>query len=74
MSLYRWMMGMLRRHSPPPEAIEAKVLAARISRQADRLNENLSQYKEARDPFAAMMADFYNRDQVSRVWHGPRHD
>lgn len=74
MSLFRWVADMLRRHDPPTEAIEAKVLAARISHEADRLNEHLSQYKQARDPFAAIMADFYNRDQVGRIWQGRPHD
>lgn len=74
MSLIRWVADMLRRHDPPTEATEARVLSARISREADRLNEHLSQYKKARDPFAAIMADFYNRDQVERIWHGLRRD
>lgn len=74
MSFFRWLADMLGRRTPPPEAVEAKVISARISHEADRLNEHLSRYKKARDPFAAIMADFYNRDQVGRIWHGPPHD
>lgn len=74
MSLLRWLGKMFRHHPPPIEATQARVLAARISSEADRLNSHLSQYTQARDPFAAMMADFYNRDQVERIWHGLRRD
>ncbi len=74
MSLARWVARLFRAARPAPEAIEAKAVAARISRTADRLNSRLSEYKKARDPFAAMMADFYNRDQVDRIWRGNQHD
>jgi hypothetical protein len=50
-----------------PEAEEARDLANRISRRADELTNHLKTYQRSRDPFAAMMADMYNRDQLSRL-------
>lgn len=50
-----------------PEVQQAREVAARISDRADELQENLKVYQRAKDPFAAMMADLYNRDQLSRI-------
>jgi hypothetical protein len=58
----------------PIEVMQAKAIAAEISREADNLNEHLAEYKKARDPFAAMLADLHNRDQVSRIWRGSARD
>lgn len=73
MSLLGWVSRMFRTE-PVKEAVEAKALSANISRTADRLNSRLLEYKKARDPFAAMLADLYNRDQVDQIWHGNRRD
>jgi len=74
MSLVRWVLDVLRPSRPPKEAVEARAISASIAKTADRLNSRLSEYKKARDPFAAMMADLYNRDQVDRIWRGNSHD
>jgi hypothetical protein len=50
-----------------PEAEEARDIANRISQRADELTAKLETYQRARDPFAALMADMYNRDQLSRL-------
>jgi len=50
----------------------ARSLAQKISERADDLTEHLSTYQRSRNPFAAMLADMYNRDQVERIFHGPK--
>lgn len=55
-----------------PETVEARTLANRISERADALTEHLSTYQRSRDPFAALMADMYNRDQMNRIHRGPK--
>lgn len=54
-----------------PETVRARELARSISAKADSLQETLQKYNRSRDPFAAMMADMYNRDQLSRMHLGP---
>lgn len=53
-----------------PEAEQARSLAQSISERADAITNHLKKYQRSRDPFAAMMADMYNRDQVSRIHRG----
>jgi hypothetical protein len=60
------MMGFFRRE-PEPETTVAREVSQRISQKADELSEHLKKYQRARDPFAAMMADMYNRDQLSNL-------
>lgn len=74
MSLLRWIRDMLWHREPPSEAVQASVIASRITEKADDLRDHLSKYQRARDPFAALMADLYNRDQVDRIWQGPARD
>lgn len=69
MNLLRWLFGRSRK--PVPEAEQARQLSERISQKADEINSQLNRYQRARDPFAAMMADMYNRDQLSRLHHRP---
>lgn len=71
MSVVGWIRDMLWHREQPSEAVEAKVIAKRITEKADDLRDHLSRYHRARDPFAALLADFYNRDQVEKIWHGP---
>ncbi len=54
----------------PPDAEQSRQVAQRISTLSDTINEQLEVYKRSRDPFAAMMADMYNRDQVARIHRG----
>ena len=69
MKAYReWIMNLFgRKREPEPETEVARQLAQRISIKADQLTEHLRGYQRSRDPFAAMMADMYNRDQLSRM-------
>lgn len=69
MKAYRgWLMKLFgRKREPEPETEVARQLAQRISMKADELTETFRGYQRARDPFAAMMADMYNRDQLSRL-------
>ena len=60
-----------RKRAEEPESVIARSLAQRISERADELTEHLNTYQRSRDPFAAMMADMYNRDQVERIFRGP---
>jgi hypothetical protein len=59
-----------------PEAVETRIVARelsqRIGQRADELNNHLKTYQRARDPFAALMADLYNRDQLEKIYRGPR--
>lgn len=67
-----WLREMfIPSHSNPAEVEQARELSRRISERADELNAHLQKYHRARDPFAAMMADLYNRDQLSRIYRGP---
>ena len=68
MNLLGWIKRMFaRRREPEPETKIARELSRRISVKADALSEHFKTYQRARDPFAAMMADMYNRDQLSRL-------
>jgi len=72
MTLWARIMGMFRpQRADQSEADQAREIARRISEASDQLNENLQKYHRARDPFAALMADLYNRDQLSRIYRGP---
>lgn len=66
MKLFGW------RREPEPETEAARMLAQRISVRADQLTEHLRTYQRSRDPFAAMMADMYNRDQLKRLHRSTR--
>lgn len=72
MSLVGWVRSMLWHREPAPEVKEAAELRRRISDKADQLNSQLQTYQRARDPFAAFMADVYNRDQMSRLHRSVR--
>jgi hypothetical protein len=61
-----------RRRERDTDSEVARELAYRISKRADEISEHFKGYQRARDPFAAMMADMYNRDQLSRIHHGNR--
>lgn len=69
MNLTEWIRRIFRRsrREPEPETVAARELAKRIGTKADQLTEHLQTYQRSRDPFAAMMADMYNRDQLSRL-------
>lgn len=72
MTLWEWVrQAFISRRPPSPEAIEAREIRRRITEQADQITEHLQKYNRARDPFAAFMADLYNRDQLTRVHRGP---
>jgi len=60
-------MAIFKRREPEPETTVARELSQRISQKADELSEHFRGYQRSRDPFAAMMADMYNRDQLSRL-------
>lgn len=49
------------------EAQRAKELSVSIARKSEEIQANLRVYQRAKDPFAAMMADLYNKDQLTRV-------
>ena len=74
MKLLGWMRMLFssRRRDVEPETKIARELAQRISTRADELSEHFKGYQRARDPFAAMMADMYNRDQLSRLHRSTR--
>ena len=69
MKAYRELIRKIfgREREPEPETEAARRLAQKISERADALTEHFRGYQRARDPFAAMMADIYNRDQLSRL-------
>lgn len=64
------VFSMFRSKRRAPEAVESEELAQRISARADAVNKQLENYCRSKDPFAAMMADLYNRDQMSRIYRG----
>lgn len=74
MRVLQWVCNMLWHREPPSEAIQSKALANRITEKADTLRAHLSHYQRSTDPFAAMMADLWNRDQIDRIWRGPSSD
>lgn len=67
MNLLRWLKMFWKPREPEPETKIARELSQRISVKADQLSAHFQNYQRARDPFAAMMADMYNRDQLSRL-------
>lgn len=69
MSMFNWLKKM--RQGPPPEVSQAREIMHRISKHVEVLNEHLKTYQKAKDPFTALMADLYTRDQLSRVHRGP---
>lgn len=72
MKLLKRVLEMLWKREPDPEVKEAKELRDRIAEKADALNTHLQTYHRSRDPFAAFMADMYNRDQLSRLHRSTR--
>lgn len=69
MNLLGWIKMTLfgKKRSPEPETLIARELSQRVGAKADALSEHFRGYQRSRDPFAAMMADMYNRDQLSRL-------
>ncbi len=65
-------MALFFRREPEPEAATARDLAQRIGIKADELNEHFQSYQRSRDPFAAMLADIYNREQMARLYKSNR--
>lgn len=70
MGLVSMIRNMIFTRPPGPEVLAARTLVNRISEHADAIRTSAEKYTRHRDPFAAMMADMYNRDQVSRIWRG----
>lgn len=70
MGLLNSIREMLFHREPEPEATAARQLAQRISEHSDAIQNGAEKYIRAKDPFAALMADLYNRDQLSRAWLG----
>lgn len=70
MNLFGRIAMLFKRRAPDPDTMIARELAQRISVRADELTKQLQTYQRSRDPFAAMMADIYNRDQLSRLHRG----
>lgn len=68
MNLFGWLKQLTPKRERAPEAVLSGELAQRIAAKAESLQECLGVYHRSKDPFAAMMADLYNRDQVSRIW------
>ena len=60
------------RREEQPETVIARSLAQKISERADALTQHLNAYQRSRNPFAAMLADMYTRDQVERIHRGPK--
>lgn len=56
------------------EAVLARQLSQLIGEHADAIKNGAEKYTRAKDPFAALMADMYNRDQVERIWMGEGHE
>lgn len=73
MSLVSMLRGWLFTRGGEAEASEARFLAHRISDHADAITSGAQKYIRARDPFAALMADMYNREQVNRIYRGNEH-
>lgn len=65
MGFWSWLLKLNR--PAPPEAKQAKELSISIGRMSEEIQANLRVYQRSKDPRAAMMADLYTRDQVSRV-------
>lgn len=72
MNLLRWLKMFGRQREPAPETRVARELSRRISEKADQLSAHFQEYQRSRDPFAAMMADMYNRDQLARLHRSTR--
>jgi hypothetical protein len=70
MNLLGRIAMLFKRRTPDPDTMIARELAHRISVRADELTKQFQIYQRSRDPFAAMMADIYNRDQLSRLHRG----
>lgn len=65
MGIWNWLFRFNR--PKPPESERAKELSVSIARKSEEIQANLRVYQRAKDPFGAMMADLYNKDQLSRV-------
>lgn len=68
MSLFNWLRFLKPLKVITPEAETSRKIAIRIAKNAETIQKQLKVYQKARDPFAAMMADVYNRDQLSRTY------
>lgn len=68
MRLFSWLRFLKPLKVSAPEAEVSRKVALRIAQNADTVQRRLKVYQRARDPFAAMMADVYNRDQLSRTY------
>ena len=72
MSLVGKIMALLRSREPIPEAAAARELSQRIGKRADEIKEHLNVYHRSRDPFGALVADIYTKDQVKRIHIGSK--
>lgn len=68
MSVFNWIRELLPKREIAPETVLSREIAQRIAEKAEIIQESLQVYHRSKDPFAAMMADLYNREQVSRIW------
>lgn len=68
MRLFSWFRFLKPLKVLAPEAEVSRNIAIRIAKNADTIQRQLKVYQRARDPFAAMMADVYTRDQLSRTY------
>lgn len=71
MSIFRLIKNTLFVRRPQgDEAKQSREIVERISQRAEELQANLKVYQNAKEPLVAMVADLYNRQQVSRIYHG----
>lgn len=68
MGWFSWLKFLRPKKESNPEVDLARGIAVRVGQKADAIQESLKVYHRAQDPFAAMLADLYNRDQLTRVW------
>lgn len=67
--LWEKISGSPHRHRMADRVIEA---ADDLVESANSLREQLRPYEDAPDPFIALMADLYNKRQVSDIYKGLR--
>ena len=69
MALFDWFKELLRRKRPEvPEVLQSRELSKSISEKTEILQERLKVYHKSHQPLAALIADLYTRDQVSRIY------
>lgn len=68
MSMLGWLEYLRPKRPAAPEAVLARQLSESIAKKAHAIQVSLHAYSKNEDPFAALLADIYNRDQVSRIW------